>query len=330
MIKVQGRNAKISVILMDGCSVLSFGAVIEPFKYLISEFPEIAPQIELVAMEGYRVRSKSGVIIECDSDAGDLLKRIEFGDAPDMVFFCSDTEIAPKENKNLTMLIRKASVMGVKIFGLGSVTKRIAEIGVLNGRKATVHWKSQAAFIEQHAEVTVANTLYVESEKIVSCPGELAVLDLVLDLISDFSVYAAKAVANHFLVSHSRNGESAQPGSQSFRLRCAPKKLSEAVRIMCENIEEPLQIRDIARLCDISLRSLERHFRKYLDTSPLRYYKSLRLERAYELTSQTNLNLYEIAIASGFSSASSMAQRFKDRYGESPSQYRTKSMAVVG
>ena len=61
-----------------------------------------------------------------------------------------------------------------------------------------------------------------------------------------------------------------------------------------ENLEEVLEKQEIARLVGVSTRHMERLFRKYLQTTPNRYYFGLRMGKARTLVTRTDLNLYEV------------------------------------
>jgi transcriptional regulator GlxA family with amidase domain len=88
------------------------------------------------------------------------------------------------------------------------------------------------------------------------------------------------------------------------------------------NEEDLLAVQDIARAAGVSVRQLERLFLQHLQTSPLKYYTGLRLDRARRLLSMTELSVSEIACATGFGTSSQLSRRFKHRFGYSPHQHR--------
>ena len=84
------------------------------------------------------------------------------------------------------------------------------------------------------------------------------------------------------------------------------------------NISEPLALTDIAAISNLSRRQIERLFRQNLARSPARYYSELRLDRARHLLLQSNLPIVDVAIASGFVSASHFSKCYRDQFGRSP------------
>ncbi|MEI4264041.1 GlxA family transcriptional regulator [Roseovarius sp. D0-M9] len=318
-------NGYVAVVVLDGFSALSFGSIVEPFSFLAKSYPEIAPRLILVGLDGRYVRSQSGVAIECDEDAEALITRLGRGRTPASLIICSDTEARIVEKSLLLSLLRLATRNGVSIYGVGSVNWLIAETGILKGGKGTVHWKSLAAFAEQYSDVDSEDVLFVSNGMVVSCAGESATLDMVLDIIGSISPQAAEATANQLLVSLPRRGNTSQPGSKGHRLRNVPQNLSNAVRVMAYNIESPLQAAEVADKCGIPIRRLERMFQNHLGTSPMQYYTQLRLEFAHDLLMQTNMTILNVSVASGFCSHGALTKKFRRRYGETPSQRRMKA-----
>ncbi len=94
------------------------------------------------------------------------------------------------------------------------------------------------------------------------------------------------------------------------------------VSCMEDNLEEPLTCSELAKQVDLSTRQLERLFRKYLEHSPTRYYLGLRLNQARNLLTQTSLPIIEIALASGFVSASHFSKCHREYFGRTPSEER--------
>lgn len=318
-------NGYIAVVLMDRFSALSLGAIVEPFSYLSRNYAEIAPRLILVGLDGCQMTSQSGIKIECHEDRETFLERLRRGRVPVRIIICGPTEARIVDDSRLTSVLHSAIRCGAPICGIGGATWQMAESGLLQGQATTVHWSSHAAFSERYCGVDTRDTLFEPSRKTASCAGELATLDMVLDWVASISPAAAEQTANHLLVSYPRAGVAAQPGARANRLRGVPSILSDAVRVMAVHIEEPLQAAAIATRCDVSVRKLERLFQQYMGTSPMQYYTQFRLEHAHDLLTQTDMQLLDISVASGFGSSGSLAKKFKQSFGLTPSQMRNKA-----
>ena len=320
----------IAVLVLDGFSTLSLGAIVEPFRVLREKFPAICPDLLLFGLKNNRARARSGLVVECEDDGVALSRRMMGRHPPKTLLVCGGTSgiLNGDDRAQILGLLRLAVRQGIAILSIGSTTWLLAEAGLLVRGRATDHWSLMAALQEKHPQLDVENALFLKNGKLTSCAGELAALDLIIDLIRSLSPAAARVVADFLLISSSRAGESRQPGSIANRLRDGPDQLAGAIHIMAENIENPLAMPELVSLCGISLRQLERLFRKHLNATPISHYASLRLERAYELLTQTNLPFAEIAIASGFGSVSNLSKKVKAQFKLAPLEIREKSGMV--
>ena len=88
------------------------------------------------------------------------------------------------------------------------------------------------------------------------------------------------------------------------------------------NIEDPIEIVNLAELVDLSRRQLERLFKANLDVSPARYYMDRRLLRSRELLKQTNLSTVDVAALCGFKSTPHFSKCYRDHFGVSPRMER--------
>ncbi|MGR3781270.1 MAG: helix-turn-helix domain-containing protein [Albimonas sp.] len=91
---------------------------------------------------------------------------------------------------------------------------------------------------------------------------------------------------------------------------------------MEDNLETPLDREEIAEAVSLSTRQLERLFRKYLHSTPRKYYFGLRMQRARILLRQTSMSVLDVALACGFVSASHFAKCYREFYGTSPREDR--------
>ena len=84
------------------------------------------------------------------------------------------------------------------------------------------------------------------------------------------------------------------------------------------NLEMPLPRSQLAQVAGLSVRQLERLFRGQLARGIHGHYLVLRLGRARELLRGTSLSILDIAVATGFGSASHFARMFRAAYHASP------------
>ena len=158
------------------------------------------------------------------------------------------------------------------------------------------------------SNLDVTNDLFEIDGNRVTCSGGTASLDMILNLIGQ--AHGANSLANFRSAIHDRIREPSDRQRMELRSRLGVShpKLLAVVKIMEENLEEPLVQTDIAFKTHLSTRQLERLFRKYLDTTPTRYYLNLRLARSRHLLRQTSMSILSVALACGFVSASHFSE----------------------
>jgi transcriptional regulator GlxA family with amidase domain len=113
------------------------------------------------------------------------------------------------------------------------------------------------------------------------------------------------------------------------RLGVAHPKLLAVVAEMERRLEQPASCTQLARLVSLSPRQLERLFQKYIDSTPTRYYLTIRLERARHLLLQTSIPILSVGIACGFVSASHFSKCYSEHFNRTPSEERKGKRATA-
>lgn len=219
--------------------------------------------------------------------------------------------------------LRKSRRLGATLVAIGGAIHTFAKAGLLNNRTASVHWMQRAAIEDSYPFVEVTSSIFTFEMGIVTCAGGAATLDMMLELVSRLHDQdMAVGIADRLVCSSARTGSHDQTVSEQRRAGVRHDKLSQALKLMQENIEDPIPPSDIAARVGISTRQLERLFSKYLKSTPKVYYTKLRLERARALLQQTNLKIIEVAIACGFSGPSHFSKVYRRHFGSSPHNER--------
>ena len=132
----------------------------------------------------------------------------------------------------------------------------------------------------------------------------------------------ANTVADQLIYSTIRTDQDTQRLSIPTRIGVRHPKLGQVIRMMEQNIEEPISPATLARDVDMSTRQLERLFRRYLNRSPKRYYMELRLGKARNLLMQTDMSVINVALACGFASPSHFSKCYRAHYATTPYRER--------
>lgn len=316
----------IILAVAPGCSFLSLGCLLEPLRYAQSLRPAGKTQIsvydlgkpELAGNDALRVTG-AGSVEALDARLSDL-------PAATAIFFCCGFDVMPEVREPLRRLMRQARRKAIPIYGIGSATWALAEAGLLPNRSGVVHWSSLSAFRERNIAIDPLSKLFAPDPRVTTCAGELATLDLTIHFVNQvFGKEIADMVCDRFLISRPRGPEADQPKQSASLLRYAPPVVQAVAKRMGQNLENPVRIDCLAAEAGISQRQLERLFLRYLDMSPRRFYLQLQLGVAWQLCEQTDLPITEIALATGFTSSSTLSRKFRALFSVSPTEMRGRS-----
>ena len=153
--------------------------------------------------------------------------------------------------------------------------------------------------------------------------GGTAPMDMMLHLIAQqHGRELAAGISEMFIYERIRNEQDHQRVPLKHMLGSNQPKLQEIVALMEANLEEPIDLDELACFVDISRRQLERLFQKYLHCSPSRYYLKLRLIRARQLLKQTSMSIIEVASVCGFVSTPHFSKCYREYFGIPPRDER--------
>jgi len=102
------------------------------------------------------------------------------------------------------------------------------------------------------------------------------------------------------------------------------KDRGSIAKIMEENITNPVSLNDLAFLSGRSLATFKRDFQAIYHTSPLKWIRNRRLDKAKEMLVETNLTITDICFSSGFENIAHFSKVFKDKFGTPPSEFRQR------
>ncbi len=219
--------------------------------------------------------------------------------------------------------LRAARVRGVRIASICTGAFALGAAGLLDGRRATTHWRHAARLAELYPRAQVdPDVLYVDDGDLLTSAGVAAGIDLCLHLIRrDHGAAAANAAARQTVVAPHRAGGQAQ-----FVERAVPPSDDgglEATRAYAlERLERPLTVAQLARHACTSERTFARRFRQETGTTPLRWLHAQRVEHARRLLETSDLPVEAVAQRCGFGSAAILREHFRRATATTPTEYR--------
>ncbi|MGW6915849.1 GlxA family transcriptional regulator [Kitasatospora sp. NPDC054939] len=203
-------------------------------------------------------------------------------------------------------------------------TFALAATGLLDGRRATTHWRFTGELARRYPEVAVeGDALYIDEGRIVTGAGAAAGFDLCLHLLRrEHGAATANAIARGMVLPSHRDGGQAQYLAAPVPQDCEDERLGEVLAWARANLHEPLPVAELARRAMMSKRSFARRFTAATGTTPHAWLSSMRLTRAEELLETTELPVEEIARLVGYGSTAVLRERFVRRRGVPPRTYR--------
>jgi transcriptional regulator GlxA family with amidase domain len=253
-----------------------------------------------------RVQSSCGLAIPVVRIKSTLLSRRA------ILAILGDEAFADQLDPETAALIRTAHRHGSAVWAIGAGVFALAVCGLLSGRRCAVHWKYRQALTERFADLTLSTEPVEHWHNIVTCIGGSATRELATRFIADEFGVSASAYVRSLIESNPcrENGYGiALPAGAALR---------RAIHVIDANNPLLLPPSSIAAAAGVSVRQLERLFRRHLGATPSQFCMELSLRRARQLLRMTSMSICEVALACGFGSASHFARRYRRRYGATP------------
>lgn len=302
--------------LLPKFAMLAFTAAVEPLRAANLLSGRTLYRWRVFTADGRAMASSNGIEVNAHAS-------VEQDEALDSVVICGGLDAHLYKDKAVFNWLRRHARQGARIGALSDGTHLLAAAGLLDGYACTIHWQCIAGLREMHPELDIHDELYCIDRNRFTCAGGTASLDMMLNLIEqDHGHDLALQVAEQFLHERIRGDDDEQRMALRLRVGVGHPKLLQAIRVMEENLEQPISSAELAEQAGLSIRQLERLFQKYLGCTPRAHYVELRLQRAHRLLTHSSLSVTEVGLACGFVSASHFSKCYRDFFGRTPRKER--------
>ena len=311
-----GAPRRFVFVLLDNFTLLSFAAAVDCLRIAnLMAGRELYTWV-LAGDGGDTVVSAGGVSFNLDMDLEELRR-------DDHLMICGGRDVQSATTRRIVSWLRREARRGLVIGGLCTAAHTLARAGLLDDKRATIHWENQDSFAEDFPDVNLTKSVFVKDGNRWTTAGGTSSIDLMLQVIADQNGEdLASSVADQQIYSSIRTDQDTQRLSIPTRIGVRHPKLSRVIQMMEQNIEEPISPAVLAREVGMSTRQLERLFRRYLNRSPKRYYMELRLQKARNLLMQTDMSVINVALACGFASPSHFSKCYRSHYNTTPYRER--------
>lgn len=311
-----GKPRRFVFVLLENFSLLPFAAALECLRIANRMAGKTLYDWRVLGEGGESQTCSAGTVFKLEGDLDELGR-------DDVIMICGGIEIQRATTKKVLNWLRREARKGPKIGGLCTGSYALARAGLLDGKKATIHWENHDSFAEEFEDVLLTKRVFAIDGNRITTAGGTSSIDMMLKVLADdHGPDLANAVADQMIYSSIRTDQDTQRLSVPTRIGVRHPKLAQVIQKMEANIEEPISPSILAKEVGMSTRQLERLFRRYLNRSPKRYYMELRLEKARNLLMQTDMSVINVALACGFASPSHFSKCYRAHYATTPYRER--------
>ena len=309
---------RVAAVVYDRLCVFEFGILVEVFGLPRPELPVDWYRFSLCSLDRGPLRATAGVRI--DADRG--LAGLRYADTIAVPGWRDPEETPPEP---LLRALRRAHARGARIMALCSGAFVLAAAGLLDGKRATTHWRYADRFRARFPQVTLEpDVLYVDEGQVLTSAGSAAGIDLCLHVVRrDYGAEIANRVARRLVVPPHREG-----GQSQFIAAPIPARPAGGLAPVLEwalgRLHQPLALEDLARRGNMSVRTLARRFVQETGSTPHRWLTHQRLLAAQRRLETTGDGIDAVAQAVGFENGMTLRHHFRRAYGTTPTAYRRR------
>lgn len=305
------------MLLVPQFSMIAFAAMLEPLRAANRLSGRELYAWSLYSGDGARVAASNGIGIDVDGALEDC------PDAELLVVCAGLDPLRGVTDRRIHAQLRRLARRGATVGAVSTGSFLLAEAGLLDGRRCTVHWEYAPTFRARHPRLDLVEDLYVIDGPVFCGSGGTAGLDLMLRFVErEHGSELALRVAEQFIHPRIRADADRQRMDLSSRYGLHHGKLVAVIRAMQSALERPLDMTALGRRAGLSPRQVERLFRRHLQVSPRRFYRRIRLEHGRTLLIQTAAPIVEVAAACGFESPSHFSRAYRGEFARTPSEER--------
>jgi transcriptional regulator GlxA family with amidase domain len=233
-----------------------------------------------------------------------------------------DSAIAPE----LLAWLRASANVIRRIGSVCSGAFALAAAGILDGRRATTHWKLAEKLARRHPQVSVdADKIFIQDGNVWTSAGVSTGADLALAMVEEDHGYAlALEIARHMVLFLRRPGGQSQFSSQLAAQAADLQPIRELIAWISEHLDADLSVPVLAKRAGMSARNFSRVFSQQVGTTPARFVTRLRLQAAKVRLEATADNVETIASRAGFGDGETLRRQLRLEAGATPRLYRAR------
>lgn len=284
--------------------------------------PEPVYQITIATTQPHQVvHGRSGLNLLADARLADLDPSI----ARDTIMI-TGKGLSDEEGNTVADWVRRAAPTTRRVVSVCGGALLLARTGLLNGRRATTHWRLldtlQASFPDVKVE---KGPIYVQDGSMWTSAGASSGFDLTLALVeADLGFAVARDVAQDLVMFLRRPGGQSQFSRYLLNQSQKPGPIRNVQSWILGNLDKDLSVEKLAEQARMSPRNFTRVFTRETGTPPARYVEEARLDAARQWLEQGSEGLERVAVKTGFANSLNLRRVFERKLQLTPSEYRER------
>lgn len=202
----------------------------------------------------------------------------------------------------------------------------LAAAGLLNGRRATTHWRACADLAQTHPSVAVEpDALHIRDGDVYTSAGVTAGMDLALALLEeDCGRRLALATAREIVAFLKRPGGQSQFSTHLEAQTAQETPIRALQDWILDNLAADLSVEALAERATMSPRNFARVFARETGSTPAKFVERARVDAARRALEETSDPLPVVATKCGFGHPETLRRVFQRHLNVAPQDYRNR------
>ena len=314
----------IAFLIFDDFQLLDAAGPIAAFEMPARGMQPVPYRLSLIAASAGPVRSSSGVTMQ--AEAMDAVGPIDT-----LIIAGGQGTIAAMDCPAIRDFVQREAARVRRLCSVCSGAYVLAAAGLLDGRRATTHWRRSPHFARRFPQVKLEpDRIFIRDGHVWTAAGITAGIDLSLALIGDdLGEPVARQVAQELVVFHRRPGGQSQ-FSALLDIGAPEGRLGTVLGWIREHVGEALTVERLAEQSHMSPRNFARAFTREIGMTPAKAVERIRLEVARERIESSAAPIEQVAAITGFRDPERMRRAFLRAFGQPPQALRRAARAATG
>ncbi len=308
----------VAVVTYRQAQILDVTGPVEVFSTATRFLPPASYRTQVVSSSGGTVAASCGMQFATSPID-------EVSDAIDTLVVAGGADMdQPSDDAHLIAHLQRLAGHARRVTSVCSGAFLLAAAGLLDGRRATTHWKECRLLERRYPGISLdADAIYVRDDNVWTSAGVTAGIDLALALVAeDHGRSAAATVARQLVVYLRRSGGQSQFSNVLAAQAADSEPIRDLLAWIPDHLGEDLSVPRLADRAHLSERQFRRVFKRDVGVNPVDHVENVRLDAACNLLETTQNPIEEIARVCGFGTPETMNRAFRRRLDITPSDHR--------